>query len=166
MQKRKQTMKRGFATIALALTQAAFAAPIDGTVTRVVDGDTLLLESAGGAPLTVRVHGIDAPEICQAHGPQAKQALEEMVLNQPVRVLGSGRDDRGRTLAKLMMGSLDVGDRLVRDGHAWSYRYRNDRGPYLAGERMAHALRRGLHVDPAAIQPRDFRKRHGACPLP
>jgi len=159
-------MKQGLATIALMLAQAGFAAPIDGTVARVVDGDTLVLESASGAPLTVRVQGIDAPEICQPHGPQAKQALEEMVLKQPVRVFASGRDDHGRTLAKLMKGELDVGDRMVRDGHAWSYRYRNDHGPYLAGERMAHALKRGLHVDVAALQPREFRKRHGACPLP
>lgn len=159
-------MNRWLAVLALMSAHTAFAAPIEGTVARVIDGDTLVLQSVSGAPLTVRVRGIDAPEICQAHGPQAKQALEEMVLNQAVRLLASGRDEHGRTVAKLMKDSLDVGDRMVRDGHAWSHRYRNDRGPYVAGERMALALRRGLHVDPAALQPREFRKRHGACPPP
>jgi endonuclease YncB( thermonuclease family) len=162
-------MKRWFGAWGLLVAaQLACAAPtaIEGTVTRVVDGDTLVLEPGAAAPLTVRVQGIDAPEICQAHGPRAKEALEEMVLGQVVRLVATGRDDRGRTLGKLMNGTLDVGDRMVREGHAWSYRYRNDRGPYLAGERMARALKRGLHLDVQAIEPREFRKRHGSCPLP
>src|SRR5687768_7699197 len=76
-QERGRPMKRWLATMSIALAQAALAAPpIEGTVTRVVDGDTLIVEPANGAPLTVRVQGIDAPEMCQPHGPQAKQALE------------------------------------------------------------------------------------------
>jgi endonuclease YncB( thermonuclease family) len=141
--------------------------PLEGKVTRVVDGDTLIVEpDAGGEAVTVRVQGIDAPEICQGHGPEAKRALEEMVLQQPVMVVGELRDDNGRLLGKLLKGTQDVGDRMVRDGHAWSYRYKYDRGPYVAEERMAHSLRRGLHREPEALEPREFRKRHGACTTP
>jgi endonuclease YncB( thermonuclease family) len=141
--------------------------PLEGKVTRVVDGDTLVVESAeGGEAVTVRLQGIDAPEICQGHGPEAKRALEELVLQQPVAVIGELRDDHGRLLGKLMKGTQDVGDRMVRDGHAWSYRYKYDRGPYVAEERMAHALRRGLHRDGDALDPREFRKRHGPCTAP
>jgi endonuclease YncB( thermonuclease family) len=163
-------MKQWVAAVGIAvMAQVAIAGPvsIQGTVVRVVDGDTFVLDrGTEGEPLTVRLQGIDAPEICQVHGPQAKQALEQMVLGQGVQVVASGRDDHGRTLGKLVNGTLDVGDRMVRDGHAWSYRYRNDRGPYMASERMARALRRGLHADVEAIEPRVFRKRHGACPVP
>jgi hypothetical protein len=52
---------------------------------------------------------------------------------------------------------------MVRDGQAWSLRYKFDRGPYMAEERMAFALKRGLHAAGGAIQPRDFRKQHGPC---
>lgn len=145
----------------------ALAAPapraLEGVVKRVFDGDTVLVVDAQGESVTVRLNGIDAPEICQPHGPAAKQALEELVLNQPVVVLSRGHDDLGRTLAKLMRGSTDVGDRMVRDGHAWSYRYRDDKGPYVAQERMAYALYRGLHADRQAMLPREFRRRHGRC---
>jgi endonuclease YncB( thermonuclease family) len=159
-------MKRWVWGMLFAATQAlsAPAARIEGVVTRVFDGDTLLVVDAAGDPVTVRLSGVDAPEMCQPHGPAARQALEEMVLNRQVVALPKGQDDHGRTLAKLKRGSLDVGDRLVRDGHAWSYRYRDDKGPYVAQERMAHALYRGLHADRQAISPREFRRRHGRCP--
>jgi Excalibur calcium-binding domain len=51
----------------------------------------------------------------------------------------------------------------VRDGHAWSVRYKYDRGPYVAEERMAIALKRGVHADGGAVMPRDFRQRNGPC---
>lgn len=145
----------------------ALAAPaprtIEGVVKRVFDGDTLLLVDAQGESVTIRLTGIDAPEICQPHGPEARQALEELVLNQPVVALRRGQDDVGRMLAKVTRAGTDVGDRMVRDGHAWSYRYRDDKGPYVAQERMAHALYRGLHAGRQAISPREFRRRHGRC---
>jgi micrococcal nuclease len=159
-------MKLWTCTLLLA-AGGALAAPspraIEGVVTRVFDGDTVLMVDARGDSITVRLTGVDAPEICQPHGPAAKQALEDMVLNQPVVAVPRGQDDVGRTLAKLMRGSTDVGDRLVRDGHAWSYRYRDDKGPYVAQERLAHTLYRGLHADRQAMLPREFRRRHGRC---
>jgi endonuclease YncB( thermonuclease family) len=163
-------MNRVTAFLLGACTAAAFAAPapraIEGTVTRVFDGDTVLVADAAGDAVTVRLNGIDAPEICQPHGAQARQALEELVLGKPVTALPKGLDDHGRTLAKLVHDGVDVGDRLVRDGHAWSYRYKHDKGPYVAQERMAHALYRGLHADRQALMPREFRKRNGRCPAP
>ena len=160
-------MNRWVWSMLVVATQAvsAPAPPVEGTVVRVVDGDTLVVapSEAGRAPITVRIEGIDAPEICQPHGPEARRALEEMVLNQPVVAHPRGHDDHGRTLAKLLRGTNDVGDRLVRDGHAWSYRYRDDKGPYVAQERMAHALYRGLHATRQAVSPREFRRVHGRC---
>jgi endonuclease YncB( thermonuclease family) len=73
------------------------------------------------------------------------------------------RDDYGRTVGRVFDGSKDVGDRMVRDGQAWSMRYKYDRGPYVAEERMAVALHRGLHADGGAVMPRQFRQRHGPC---
>jgi endonuclease YncB( thermonuclease family) len=135
-----------------------------GTVVRVADGDSFTVElAAGGAPVAVRLQGIDAPEICQPWGHQAKAALEGMVLGRPVTIANKGRDDHGRMLAVVEVDGADVGERLVRDGHAWSYRYRHDKGPFVAEERMARALGRGLHAGGGAVMPRDFRRTHGPC---
>jgi endonuclease YncB( thermonuclease family) len=145
---------------------AAPAEPTEltGTVVRIVDGDTLWLKTAAdGEPVVIRLEGIDAPESCQAGGAEATQALNALALNRSVTVRVAAKDDHGRTVAKVFDGDKDVGDRMVRDGHAWSMRYKYDRGPYVAEERMAIALKRGVHAEDGAVMPRDFRQRNGPC---
>jgi micrococcal nuclease len=138
---------------------------IEGSVSRVVDGDTLWVKTEGDGepPVVVRIEGIDAPESCQAGGADATAALTALALGRSVSVRVVARDEHGRTVGKVFDGKLDLGDRMVRDGQAWSSRYQYDRGPYVAEERMALALKRGLHGAGGAIQPRDFRKQHGPC---
>jgi micrococcal nuclease len=72
-------------------------------------------------------------------------------------------DDHGRRLGRIRRGELDVGAWMVRHGHAWSYRYRRDPGPYAREEQEARQHRRGLFADPAAMNPREFRRTHGPC---
>jgi endonuclease YncB( thermonuclease family) len=137
---------------------------LTGVVARVIDGDTLWLKSEGQSePAVIRLEGIDAPESCQPWGGEAKQALTELALNRSVTVKIVARDDHGRVVGKVYDGTKDLGDRLVRDGHAWSSRYKYDRGPYMAEERMAQALKRGLHGAGTPEMPRVFRQRHGPC---
>ncbi len=137
---------------------------LQGTVVRVTDGDSLWLEpSSPGAALELRLQDIDAPEICQPWGPEARRALQDLVLNKAVSVRVSGRDTHGRTLGTLYLDTLNVNKTLVQEGHAWSNRYKYDRGPYVAEERMAKALTRGLNGDAGAVMPRDFRRDHGPC---
>jgi endonuclease YncB( thermonuclease family) len=137
---------------------------LQGTVVRVTDGDSLWLEpSPPGAALELRLQDIDAPEVCQPWGPEAKRALQDLVLNKAVSVRVSGRDTHGRTLGTLYLDTLNVNKTLVQEGHAWSNRYKYDRGPYVAEERMAKALTRGFNGDAGAVMPRDFRRDHGPC---
>ncbi len=135
-----------------------------GTVTHVTDGDTLWVRpQRGGAPVKIRIDGVDAPEICQPHGERARAALEQRVLHQLVQVRIRAVDDYQRPLAALRLQGDDVPRWLVLQGHAWSYRYRRDAGPYAAEERRARLARRGLFADAQAELPRAFRKRHGPC---
>lgn len=169
-------MNRVLVGVALALVCGAAAAAskkpaappkpvvLAGTVSRVVDGDTLWIKTdADSAPVVVRIQGIDAPESCQVGGAEATAALNALALGREVTVRVSATDEHGRTVGKVFDGDKDLGDRMVRDGQAWSSRYQYDRGPYVAEERMALALKRGLHAAGGAIQPRDFRKQHGPC---
>lgn len=150
---------------ALLLAGAATAAPrsVEGQVTRVVDGDSLWLTPAAGPPLEVRLVGIDAPEGCQAGGPESRRALEELVLRRTVSVRSEGRDDFGRTLGTVMLEGVNINQRLVEEGQAWSYRFKWDQGPYVKQERMAQALQRGVFAQAGAVMPRDFRRSHGPC---
>jgi micrococcal nuclease len=140
-----------------------------GTVTHVTDGDTLWVRPvSGGKPVRIRIDGVDAPEICQPHGIVAKKALTARLARQTVTVQSSSRDSFGRLLARVTVvpkvkGSADVGEWLVREGHAWSYRYRRDSGPYAKQQAMARAARKGLFATARPEEPREFRKRYGAC---
>ena len=160
---------RCLAALALAamisLPAAAWAAPpLQGTVTRVIDGDSLVFQGAPASkPLEVRLQGIDAPEGCQDGGPEARAALQAYVDGKPVTLVTQGKDRYGRTLALLKAGDVDVNLRMVAEGQAWSTRVKWNRGPYVSQERMAQALKRGLHAQPGAQMPGDFRQRHGPC---
>lgn len=146
--------------LALVLPCAAF----EGVVTRVSDGDTLWVRPAdGGKPRKLRVQGIDAPERCQPWGREATAKLTDLVHGQTVRAQEGPLDDHGRRLVRLYRGNLDIGAWMVREGHAWSYRYRRDPGPYAAEEQEARRARRGLFANPSAMEPREFRRTHGPC---
>ncbi len=149
---------------ALALTSARAAPPAQtGVVTRVVDGDSVWVTPAGGKPVAVRLAGIDAPELCQPWGPEARDALRDRVLGHEVTLQPRGHDSYGRLLATLLLDGSVVNGQQVEDGNAWSQRYQWDRGPYVKEERVAQALGRGLFAQGGAVRPRDFRQRHGPC---
>ena len=163
-------MRIGLAALLIAFVMSASAQI--GTVTRVTDGDTLWvrLDGPGGTPLNVRkpikvrLQGIDAPERCQAWGPEAKAALESRVLHRRVRLQVRASDTYHRSIAIVELDGDDVGAWMVGRGHAWSARFRRSPGAYAVQERAAREARRGLFRDSAPIDPRAFRKSHGPCP--
>jgi len=156
-------------TATLSLCLAAAVAPaatqqVDGMVTHVTDGDSLWLKpDGGGAPLQLRLLGIDAPESCQAWGPEATRALADWVLNRHVTAKTVGRDTYGRTLGTVYLDARNINQAMVQEGHAWSIRTKYDRGPYVADEYMARALNRGLNAGGGAVMPKEFRRAHGPC---
>lgn len=139
-------------------------APVQGVVTQVSDGDTVRFTPAGQAPIVVRLANIDAPEICQPWGAEARRALTDLALNKSATLRPTGRDSYGRTVGVLLVEGVDVAQSLVEGGHAWSLRWRNDAGPLVKQERMAKALNRGLHEGGTAVKPADFRRINGPCP--
>jgi micrococcal nuclease len=137
-----------------------------GVVSYVVDGDTVWVRpDSGGKPINIRVDGIDAPEICQVGGVAARDALKRRALGQQVTVHGRLNDTYGRQLARLDLQGNDLGEWLVSQGLAWSYRYRNDAGPYARQQSRAEAAGLGMFSPhaPRPVYPRVFRKQHGRC---
>ena len=149
---------------------AAAAQDFNAIVTHVSDGDTLWVRAVSepgeprGRRVKLRLLGLDAPERCQAHGEQATAALTRQVLGRRVAVRAEARDTHGRLLAGIRLDGVDVGALLVNQGHAWSARWHDDRGPYVREEAAARQARRGLFAQPAPEPPREFRRRHGPCP--
>lgn len=153
-------------TLLVCVCLQASAAPLSvraGVVTRVVDGDTVWVQTSASKPLLkVRIQGIDAPEICQKGGLQAQEALQNRVLRQSVTVTSGAQDGYGRTVGKLYWQGQDMGRWLVANGHAWVYSFHHQKGPYTHDFAQAQAQRRGVFSQ-AAEEPRLFRKRQGSC---
>ena len=135
-------------------------------MTRVTDGDTLWVRFAeGGKPVKIRIDGIDAPEICQAGGQAARTALASRVARREVSVAVRRYDDYGRAVASVQIGAEDVGGWMVSRGHAWSYHYGREGGPYQKLQTQAQLAGKGLFADSQALPPRLFRRRNGSCHL-
>ena len=138
-----------------------------GKVSFVSDGDTLWVRpDSGSRPRKLRIDGIDAPEICQVGGEDSRDALAAYVLHRRVQVTVRRYDEYGRGLARIVFDKGDLGAKMVRTGRAWSYRWRNSRGPYSSEEVLARWESLGLFADSQPELPRDFRKRHGSCHSP
>jgi micrococcal nuclease len=151
--------------LALLVGAPAFAATLQGKVTKVFDGDSLLFQPGGGAkPIEVRLKDIDAPEICQPGGTDARDYLQEFVKDKPAKLDTGPTDSFGRTLGVLTVDDMNLNQRMVAEGHAWSVRTKWNQGPFVAQEKMATALKRGVHGNPGAIQPAEWRRSKGPCP--
>jgi endonuclease YncB( thermonuclease family) len=135
-----------------------------GQVSYVTDGDTLWVQpDSGGEPRKLRLLGVDAPEICQSGGKEARDMLAQLALQRRVTVKVSYYDRYGRGLATVALDDQDLGARMVRAGQAWSYGWRGRPGLYAAQETQARQSRSGVFAAASPESPRAFRKRHGSC---
>jgi len=132
----------------------------------VSDGDSLWVQpaEAGAKAVEIRLADIDAPEICQAWGPQARDALKDQVTGKTVTVRVVGHDGYGRTLAKLGLDGQDISAWLVQEGHAWSNRTRWDRGHWSSRRGWPRPCVVACHANPDKVIPKEFRRSQGPCP--
>lgn len=177
---------RFFVPAAHAVSIAQATSPPDNehyVVSYVVDGDSLWVRTAGstqnthgartawrgkghGQRLRLRLRGIDAPELCQQHGTQARDALRALApTGQRVRVTIYVRDRYGRAIADVILlpDGINLARHMVAQGWAWDDSGRKRRGLYTQEHRQAVQARRGLFADDGAERPADFRRRYGSC---
>lgn len=82
---------------------------------RVVDGDTFNTATN----VRIKLWGIDAPEYPKGClSKRAKDRLEELILAKKLRLEEQGKDNFGRTLAKVWQGDLLINKVLVIEGLA------------------------------------------------
>ena len=132
----------------------------------VVDGDSIWVRpESGGTLVKLRLEGIDAPEVCQDGGAEARVALTELVRGQRLRVTVWAHDAYGRAIATVNRTSdeLDVPRAMVRQGWAWSDAYHRVLGKYWREEADARHERKGVFAEAWPEPPAEFRRRHGPC---
>ena len=160
------TMKSTAALAALTLFvfagQAAVAAEtFDGKVVGVSDGDTVTVWRNGHDQVRIRLSGIDAPELHQAFGQQAKGLMSRLVFGRNVSVRVVDHDRYRRTVARLSVDGQDVGLAMLRQGFAWHYKHYDSDPVYASAENAARAQHLGLWADAHPEAPWDYR--HGGA---
>ncbi len=99
------------------------------TVTRVVDGDTVVMACRDLGSFRARLMGYDTPEISRPRcreelllGLRAKERMRQMLADAHVlEVSFHGTDRYGRMLTRLSLDGTDVARRLISEGLAVQY---------------------------------------------
>ena len=153
-------------------------------VLAVQDGDSLKVRCDDApphsAPVTVRIHAIDAPEYGQPHGRRARQALSRLVDRQAIQLRCVDTDTYNRRVCQVFKLATaqdpsdppqDVGLAMVQSGLAWWYRRYSaaqtpqDRARYEAAETTARSERIGLWREgERAVPPWRWRHPQGQTP--
>jgi endonuclease YncB( thermonuclease family) len=94
---------------------------VRGKVVGISDGDTIKVLVAGRALIKVRVSWVDAPEIHQAFGYRAKQAMSELVFGKDVELRAHTIDLYGRVVAQVFVNGNDAGLEMLQRGSASCY---------------------------------------------
>ena len=87
---------------------------------RVVDGDTIRAE-AKGKEIKIRLVEIDAPEMNQPFGAQAKNFLKRLLNEKDVTLISQGEDRYGRTLGEIYANGESANALMIKSGFAWVY---------------------------------------------
>jgi micrococcal nuclease len=87
---------RALLAASLVVAASANAEEFNGTVARVIDGDSLVVQFHG-QQVRVRLKEIDAPELKQPFGKDARRSLSQICAKKIARVLWRELDRNGRT---------------------------------------------------------------------
>lgn len=150
-------MKRIITLILLFFSLQAFSQTYEGTIIRVIDGDTYVFQTQEGS-FKVRMDGIDAPESDQAYGKESTLFMEAY-LNKPGTLKSSGVDRYGRILGTLFIENKNINLESVKTGNAWHYKKYSSDTELNNAEVYARENKLGLWKNPAPIEPWEWRKK-------
>lgn len=102
----------------------------DGQVTRVIDGDTVMLKwQERDFEFPVRFVETAAPELKEKGGKESKEWLRKTIEGHQVTVK-INRNNRvgkfGRLLGRLLSGGVDINEESIRSGHAVPFSQRKE----------------------------------------
>lgn len=131
------------------------------TVVAITDGDTVDVVMGDATTKTIRLAGIDAPELKQEGGHEAKLWLMQTVLGKDVELQIATTDRYGRAVGTLTFEGRDVGTRLVLEGLAWWYvEYARTNAILRDAQAEAQGAERGIWAPekPRAVAPWEYRR--------
>ncbi|MGD9947632.1 MAG: thermonuclease family protein [Desulfobulbus sp.] len=147
-----------FGLAILLLSSPCFA--YSGTVVSVYDGDSITMLYKG-KKIRVSLYGIDAPELKQEHGNEARDFLDSFIKNETVEAQPIGKLRKGRMNGIILLGEDNINELMILNGQAWVDRKACTEKycvTWIKMEEAAKATKKGLWKSPEPIPPWDFRK--------
>lgn len=151
------------ALLVLCVCAHASGERVIGNLKRVVDGDTIYVKTGSDNSIKVRLAFIDAPELNQPFGTDAKAFLKK-IEGQKVTLDVKSKDRYGRHVAILFHRNADINMVMIENGYAWVYtkylKYASIpiRNKYLHAEFLAKENALGLWKMNDYIAPWEWRK--------
>ena len=149
-----------FKQIILILLLATSAQAELARVTRVIDGDTIEVTLSGKTE-TIRLYGVDSPEIKQAYGMSARNFTETFVNGKVVDIIFTGGGGWGRRSAIVMLGTQNLQEQLLLAGYAWvypAYCRKSFCTAWSTLQGISAGNRVGLWSQPAPVRPWEWRR--------
>jgi endonuclease YncB( thermonuclease family) len=133
-----------------------------GLCTQVNDGDTITVKS-GQKYLRVRLAGIDAPELYQEYGQEARAFLNRLCYGRQLTLQPTGTDVYGRMVARIYLADgQDVNRLMVQHGQAWYSKLKNQPEDKVMArlQTQARKARLGLWSQEHPQPPWQWRRAH------
>ena len=148
--------------VGLVLSQCTPLHAWNGTVVRVIDGDSIRVNRNGNI-VEIRLYGIDTPEYRQDYSNKAKQYIKRLTSGKTVSVEPKDIDRYGRTVALITSHGRLINRELVRSGFAWFYPKYCLEQPLCSElktlENKARTARRGLWRGDNPVSPWEWKRR-------
>ncbi|MBP0016516.1 MAG: thermonuclease family protein [Cyanobacteria bacterium SBLK] len=129
----------------------------------IVDGDTMRV-TCGDRELTLHICGVDAPEIEQPLGIEARDYLRSLLSEEEtILVSAFDRNAEGDLIAHVTAGDAEfIHEKMVRSGMAWYDEKFSEicpaSGLLAIAAKSAKAGKLGVHGDPNAVTPWEWRE--------
>lgn len=166
--------------IGLLINLNLISGEIKGKVSKVIDGDTLILIDDDiqyikrdrvvikqQGKYKIRLANIDAPEKSQRFGKQSKQYLSKLIGESRIVVRFHQIDIYGRIVGVVyLVNSIgivsyeSVNECMVRDGYAWWYKGYSKRIQYGQLEEEARKKKLGIWREERNEKPWEYRKKN------
>ena len=126
----------------------SFDCRLSGRVSKVIDGDSIIVRDNNRIAHEIRLSGIDAPEFNQPYGRTSQKLLRQRINGKAVCVDWYKEDRYQRLVGVVRLEDADINLEQVKTGRAWFYkRYSNEQSAenaYLYEEAEAQAMQRGV----------------------
>jgi len=129
-----------------------------GQVAEVLEGDLISVVKADTTRVKVKLGQIDAPEMGQASGDEARKALANKVLGKQVTVLPLSAEDQAVPTASVYLGTRWINKEMLDEGLAWYLKDPLPSALLAQSEETARKAKAGLWAGKEPVPPWDFRR--------